>query len=91
VWRVSSAIMLAILVPWLVRYPMRRKASAPKQKIPPRVYIMTILGILVIVALSLNLVGSMDPSPAPLAITTLYILSFASVAFLGTYSQFLRD
>jgi hydrogenase-4 membrane subunit HyfE len=91
VWRVTSAIMLAVLVPWLVRYPMRRKASAPKEKIPPRVYIMTILGILVIVALCLNLVGSMDPGPAPLAITTIYILSFASVAFLGTYSQFLRD
>jgi hypothetical protein len=90
VWRVSSAIMLVVLVPWLVRYPIRRKTSAPKEKIPPRVYIMTILGIVAIVALCLNLVGSMDPGPAPLAITTVYVLSFASVAFIRTYSSFLR-
>jgi hypothetical protein len=90
VWQISSAIMLAVLAPWLVRYPMRRKASAPKQKIPPRVYIMTALGAVVVLALCLNLIGPMDPGPAPLAITTIYVLSFASVAFLGTYSSFLR-
>jgi hypothetical protein len=90
VWQISSAIMLAILAPWLVRYPARRKASAPKQKIPPRVYIMTALGAVVVLALCLNLIGPMDPGPAPLAITTIYVLSFASVAFLGTYSSFLR-
>jgi hypothetical protein len=92
VWQISSAIMLAVLVPWLVLYPMRRRKAAPKEKFPPRVYIMTILGTVAIIALGLNLVGSlMDPGPAPLAITTIYVLSFATVAFLGTYSQFLRD
>jgi hypothetical protein len=91
VWRASSAIMLAILVPWLLMYPKRRKAATRKRKFPPRVYIMLILGTVASVALCLNLVGSLiDPGPAPLAIATVYVLSFASVAFIGTYSSFLR-
>ncbi len=90
-WRVSSAIMLFVLVPWLLTYPKRRMAAAPKQKIPARVYIMIILGTVAVIALCLNLIGTMiDPGPAPLAITTVYVLSFATVAFIGTYSTFLR-
>lgn len=91
VWRASSIIMLSVLVPWLVSYPIRRRTAAPTEITPPRVYIMTILGIVAIVALCLNLVGSMNPGPAPLVITTVYVLSFASVAFVRTYASFLRD
>jgi hydrogenase-4 membrane subunit HyfE len=91
VWRIASAIMLAVLVPWLIAYPMRRKAVAPNERLPLRWYIMTALGTVAVVALVLNVVGSLiHPGPAPLAITTVYVLSYASVAFLGTYSLFLR-
>ena len=34
VWRISSGFMLAVLVPWLVTYPIRRKKAAPDQKWP---------------------------------------------------------
>ena len=92
VWRISSAIMLVVLVPWLVTYARRRKAAAPNVNLPLRYWIMTILGMFVVVALGLNLVGSLiHPGPGPLAITTIYVMSYASVAFLGTYSSFLRD
>jgi hypothetical protein len=92
VWRISSAIMLVVLVPWLVTYARRRKAAAPHVNLPLRYWIMTILGMFVVVALCLNLVGSLiHPGPGPLAITTIYVMSYASVAFLGTYSSFLRD
>jgi Na+-driven multidrug efflux pump len=32
VWQISSAMMLAVLVPWLVLYPMRRIKAAPRSK-----------------------------------------------------------
>lgn len=92
VWRISSAIMLAVLVPWLAVYAIRRKAAAPNEYLPLRYWIMTILGTVAVVALTLNIVGSpIHPGPGPLALTTVYVLSYASVAFLGTYSLFLRD
>jgi hydrogenase-4 membrane subunit HyfE len=92
VWRISSAIMLAVLVPWLLIYPKRRRLAAPNEKIPPRVYIMSFLGILAVIALCLNLFGSViNPGPGPLAFCTVYVLSYASVAFVRTYSSFLRD
>jgi lysylphosphatidylglycerol synthetase-like protein (DUF2156 family) len=91
VWQISSAIMLIILVPWLIAYPFRRKAAAPKQRLPVRWFIMTILGTVIVIALGLNVAGTMiNPGPGPLAITTVYVLSYASVAFIGTYSDFLR-
>ncbi len=92
VWRISSVIMLAALVPWLVTYPIRRKTAAPDQKFPLRGYIMNFLGTLTIIALGLNVVGSpMNPGPAPLAIATVFVLSYASVSFFRTYASFLRD
>jgi hypothetical protein len=92
VWRASSAIMLVVLVPWLLTYPKRRRAAAPGEKTPARVYIMTTLGTLAVVALCLNLAGLViNPGPGPLAFATVYVLSFASVAFVRTYSLFLRD
>jgi hydrogenase-4 membrane subunit HyfE len=92
IWRASSAIMLVTLVPWLLMYPKRRKAATRKRQFPPRVYIMLFLGVVASAALCLNLVGSpFDPGAAPLAIATVYVLSFASVAFLSTYSSFLSD
>jgi len=91
VWRASSAIMLTVLAPWLFYYPTRRKAATRKQKFPPRVYVMLILGALAIVALCLNLAGLLiDPGPAAVALATVYVLSFASVAFIATYTSFLR-
>jgi hypothetical protein len=92
VWRISSAVMLVVLVPWLIIYALRRKAAGPDENLPLRYWIMTILGTIAIVALCLNVTGApIRPGPAPLAITILYVLSYASVAFLATYSLFLRD
>ena len=91
VWRVSSAIMLVILTPWLFAYPKRRWAASRKHN-PIRVYIMLILGAATVGVLCLNLLGPItEPGPAPLAIATVYVLSFASVAFLATYTSFLRE
>jgi hydrogenase-4 membrane subunit HyfE len=92
VLRISSAIMLAVIVPWLVTYPIRRKAAAPDQKFPLRGYIMNFLGALAAIALFLNVVGSpINPSPAPLAVATVFVLSFAAVSFFWTYTTFLRE
>jgi hypothetical protein len=92
VWRWSSAIMLGSLVPWLVMYPLRRLKAAPKQRLPLRWYVMTILGSAVCVTLILNIAGVPSrPGPGALAIATIFVLSYASVAFLRTYSTFLWD
>ena len=91
VWKISSVIMLGVLTPWLFAYP-RRRWSASKQKAPPRVFIMLILGAATIAALCLNFFEPMiQPGPAPLAIATVYVLSFASVAFISTYTSFVRE
>lgn len=92
VWRISSVIMLAVLVPWLVTYPIRRKAAAPDQKFPIRGYVLNALGTLVVIALGVNVVGSpIISNPAPLAVATVFVLSFAAVSFFWTYASFLRD
>jgi hypothetical protein len=91
VWRIASAIMLVVLTPWVVAYPIRRKASSRNAKLPARVYVMFALGIGAIIAVGLNTIGLVKPSPIPLAIATIYVLAFASVAFLSTYKAFLRD
>ncbi|HUS97682.1 MAG TPA: hypothetical protein VMX97_13165 [Hyphomicrobiaceae bacterium] len=92
VWRISSAIMLAVLVPWLVTYPFRRRTAAPDQKWPIRGYVLNALGVLTVIALCANVVGSpMISNPAPLAFATLFVLSFATVSFFWTYASFLRD
>src|SRR5664279_4780250 len=44
-WRISSAIMIAVLVPWLITYSRRRKAAAPLERLPLRYWVMTALGI----------------------------------------------
>ena len=73
-------------------YPLRRSAAAPKQRLPLRWYIMTIMGAAVVTALALNVVGIViHPGPGPLAIATIFVISYASVAFIGTYSTFLWD
>jgi hydrogenase-4 membrane subunit HyfE len=92
VWRISSVIMLAVLIPWLMFYGLRRKAAAPKEPLPLRYWVMTILGTVVVAGLALNVIGSPVHSGAgPLAIAVIYVLAFAAVAFLATYSLFLRD
>jgi len=92
VWRASSVIMLAVLVPWLFTYPIRRRRAAPGEKFPLRGYIMNILGTLTIFALSLNAVGCpMKPGPGALAVAAVFVLSYASVSFFWTYTLFLRD
>jgi hypothetical protein len=92
VWRLSSALMLIALIPWLIAYPLRRLKAAPRQRLPLRWYIMTIVGGAVVVALVLNIGGTLfDPGPGPLAIATIFLLSYASVAFIATYSTFLWD
>jgi hypothetical protein len=92
VWKLSSVIMLVVLAPWLIAYPFRRWSVAPDVKLPLRWYIMTTVGIAAVAALCLNAAGVLiHPGPGPLAITIVYVLSYASVAFLRTYSSFLRD
>jgi hydrogenase-4 membrane subunit HyfE len=91
VWRISSSIILALLVPWLSCVPKRRKISAPNERMPLRFYIFIILGIAVIIALCLNIIGlQLKPGPGPIAIAAVYMLSMASVIFIRTYSLFLR-
>lgn len=91
VWQISSAIMLATMVPWFGYYPVRRKAAAPNERLPLRWYIMTAIGLCTTVFLCLNLVGLLvKPGPAPLAIATVFVLSYATVAYIGTYSLFTR-
>jgi len=91
VWRTSSAIMFLTMIPWLAYYPMRRKAAAPDEKMPLRWYVMTLIGIGAGVFLFLNSAAILvTPGPAPLAITTAYVLSYAAVSYLGTYSLFTR-
>ncbi len=92
VWRLSSAIMLAMLVPWLIMYPVRRVRAAPGEKLPVRWYVMTILGGAASAALVMNLFGMpFHPGPGALALATVYVLSYAAVAFVRTYLMFLRD
>jgi hypothetical protein len=92
VWRVSSIIMLAVLVPWLVTYPVRRRKAAPGQKFPLRGHIMNTLGTLTIFALCLNAIGwPMQPGPGALAVAAVFVLSYASVSFFWTYTLFLRE
>ncbi len=91
-WQLSSAIVLITLVPWLIAYPMRRLKAAPKQGLPLRWYIMTAVGSAVAVSLLINISGALfAPGPGPIAIATVFILSYASVAFIATYSTFLWD
>lgn len=53
---------------------------------------MTFLGIAVVAVLGLNVASVLIHSgPGPLAIATIFVLSFASVAFIATYSTFLLD
>lgn len=92
VWRISSGIMLFVLVPWLVTYPSRRKVAAPDKKWPLRGYVLNILGMLAVVALCANVVGSpIIFGPAPLAFATVFVLSYASVSFFWTYALFLNE
>ena len=92
IWRFSSAIMLATLVPWLVTYPLRRRRAAPGQKFPLRGYIMNTLGALTSLALCSNAIGwPMQSGPGALAIAAVFVLSFASVSFFWTYNLFLHE
>src|SRR5580704_10281643 len=45
VWQLASTIMLVVLVPWLIVYPMRRLKAAPEDGLPLRWWIMTSLGV----------------------------------------------
>ena len=89
VWSLSSAIMLVVLVPWLVTYPLRRKTAAPDQNWPLRGYVLNALGLLAVVALCVNVIGEpLVSNPAPLALATVYVLSYAAVSFFWTYALF---
>jgi len=91
VWRISSAIMLLVLVPWMLTYPFRRKKAAPGENLPIRWFVMTSIGIGTVVFLVLNVTGLlMDPGPAPLAVATVYVLAYGTVAYIGTYALFTR-
>lgn len=89
VWRLSSAVMLGILVPWLATYPWRRKIAAPERHLPLRWYVMTAVGAGACGLLVLNAAAwGVQPGPAPLAIATVFVLSYATVSYLGTYALF---
>ena len=91
VWRISSAIMLAGLVQWLISFARRRKRATPNESLPLRYWVTTILSVVPIAALCLNAGSVITPGPAPLAITIVYVLSYATVVFVFNYSLFLRD
>jgi hypothetical protein len=91
VWRLSSVIMLAALVCWLLIFARRRVRATPKKRLPLRYWVTTILSIVPIAALCLNIASVITPGPFPLAITILYVLTYASVVFILNYSLFLRD
>src|ERR1700730_6118120 len=55
VWRVSSAIMLAGLVSWLLIFARRRKRATPNERLPFRYWATTILSVAPIAALCLNI------------------------------------
>lgn len=91
VWRVSSAIMFLTLAPWLVYYPFRRKTAAPDEQLPLRWYIMNFVGLGTVAFLCLNTFALIvTPGPASLAIATVFVLSYATVSYIGTYSLFTR-
>jgi hypothetical protein len=92
VWRISSAIAFAILAPYLAFYPKRRRAAAPGEKPPLRMYFFINLGVVAAVLLCLNVIGSpLKPGPGPIAITAAYMLSFAAFVFLRRYALFLQE
>lgn len=89
VWRISSAIMLGTMVPWFGYYPIRRKTAAPNERLPLRWYVMTTVGLCTTTFLCLNMLGWLViPGPAPLAIATVFVLAYATVSYIGTYSLF---
>lgn len=91
VWRTASVAMLVVLLPWVLSYPIRRRASTRNATLPLRVYAMFILGIAANIALGLNAVWLVNPGPLPLALAVIYVQIFASVAFLSTYTTFFRN
>lgn len=89
VWRFSSAVMLVTLVPWLAYYPIRRKSAAPGERLPLRWYVMTSIRLGTCAFLALNTVDIVfSPGPGPVVATTVFVLSYATVAYIGTYSLF---
>ena len=92
IWRISSLIMLVVLAPWLVRYPIRRKRAAPDQKWPLRGHVLNAFGAAVVIGLVINILGQPFASnPAPLALATVFVLSYAAVSFFWTYTIFVHD
>ena len=91
VWRLSSAVMLATMTPWLIYYPVRRRHAAPDERLPLRWYVMNLIGLGAVAFLVLNAVPyAIVPGPAPLATATIFVLSYAVVSYIGTYSLFTR-
>ncbi len=91
VWRISSVIMLLTMTPWLVYYPFRRRVAAPGERLPVRWYVMNLIGLGAVTFLVLNAVSSaIVPGPGPLAIAAVFVLSYAVVSYIGTYSLFTR-
>jgi hypothetical protein len=91
VWRTTSAIMFVVLLPYIVAFPIRRLAATEDGKLPLRVPVVCILGIGVVALQLLNLMGWITPGPTAPMIATIYVLQFMSVAFISTYTSFLRD
>jgi hypothetical protein len=92
VWQIASVIMLVSLGPWLLYYPVRRYIAAPEARLPLRWYVMTSFGAAACVLLADNIFGWWrEPNAAPLVLATVFVLSYATVAYIGTYSLFTRQ
>lgn len=92
VWRLSSVVMLISIGPWLLYYPFRRRAAAPEAKLPLRWYIMTSIGVATCLFLALNAgEWGIVAGPGPLVASTVFVLSYATVAYIGTYALFTRQ
>lgn len=91
VWQISSVIMLLTMTPWLIYYPFRRRVAAPGDRLPLRWYVMNFIGLGTVAFLVMNAASlGLAPGPGPLAIATVYVLSYAVVSYIGTYSLFTR-
>ncbi|GGE57699.1 hypothetical protein [Actibacterium pelagium] len=57
-----------------------------------RGYVLNAVGTVVVIALCINAVGSpVSSNPAPLAFATVFVLSYAAVAFFWTYAIFVHE
>jgi hypothetical protein len=90
-WQVASAAILIIMILWLVTWVYRRKAADPNARWEPVAIAIWALNCLALIAVFANVIGfPIRPGPAPIAVTIVILLSTTAVAFVRTFSYFIR-